>query len=281
MSDKLFRSWEEAVGWLMQQADQQQLVRDCYYDEPRKLAAQRYMQSDEWLEIRKLLSGTSGKALDIGAGQGMSSVALARDGWRVTALEPDTSDLVGTGAIRKLADELDVPVDIVCNQGENIPAEDASFDLVFSRQVLHHASDLGAFCSEVFRVLKPGGMFVAVRDHVISRSEDMQAFLDAHPLHHLYGGESAYTLKEYQQAIRGSGLSLLRSIAPLESVINYAPYSRESIRTKIAQRLQAMPMGGLLAGAMRRPALSGLMMRIAMHFDDRPGRLYSFVSVKP
>ena len=70
-------SWEDAVVWLRSQPDQRQLVVDAYYDDPLIAAAERYFAGSEWQEIARLLSGRSGKALDIGAGRGIASYALA------------------------------------------------------------------------------------------------------------------------------------------------------------------------------------------------------------
>jgi len=218
MNAKKFGSWEDAVQWLIDQPNQQQLVLDCYYDQPLQGAADRYWKSQEWQAIRSLMPEQKGKALDIGAGQGISSYALAKDGWDVIALEPDPSDLVGTGAINRLAEENQLQITITGNAGEKIPFEDASFDFVLARQVLHHANDLPQLCAEVFRVLKPGGMFIVARDHVISSPGDLPKFLDIHPLHKLYGGEHAYQLGEYVDAIQAAGFEVERVLRPFDSV---------------------------------------------------------------
>src|SRR6202040_1201267 len=123
---------------------------------------------------------------------GISSYALARDGWRVTALEPDPSDVVGAGAIEQLAAVSNLPIEVVRDWGETLPFADATFDLVYGRQVLHHARDLRTLCAEMGRVLKSGGTFLATREHVIFRDADLAVFLAEHPLHRLYGGENAY-----------------------------------------------------------------------------------------
>ena len=52
-------------------------------------------------------------------------------------------------------------------------------------------------CEEVARVLKPGGTFIATREHVISKKEDLPVFLANHPLHRFYGGENAFVLQKY------------------------------------------------------------------------------------
>lgn len=43
-------------------------------------------------------------------------------------------------------------------EGERIPFEDASFDVVLSNQVFEHVPNLDAALSEISRVLKPGGV---------------------------------------------------------------------------------------------------------------------------
>jgi ubiquinone/menaquinone biosynthesis C-methylase UbiE len=191
MNDKSFSSWEDAVRWLIAQPDQQALVQDCYFDRPALAAAHRYHQSDEWNAVRTLLPTHPGSVLDVGAGMGITSYALALDGWQTTALEPDPNPLVGAEAIRQLAEEAKLKITVVETWGETLPFADASFELIHARQVLHHAHDLRQFCVESYRVLKPGGRLVATREHVISHPNHLQKFLENHPLQQLYGGEHA------------------------------------------------------------------------------------------
>ena len=61
------------------------------------------------------------QALDLGAGRGISSYALAREGWQVTALEPDPSMLIGAGAIRSLvAKKAMVAVGMICQSSQRL-----------------------------------------------------------------------------------------------------------------------------------------------------------------
>jgi SAM-dependent methyltransferase len=126
--------WEKAVLWLREQPGQQALVRDCFYDDTLGAAAQRYYESSEWRAVRALLPASTGRALDIGAGRGISSYALARDGWRVTALEPDPSDVVGAGAIRALSGEATLAIEVAQEWGEKLPFADATFDAACARR---------------------------------------------------------------------------------------------------------------------------------------------------
>ena len=282
-ADNSFSSWEEAVAWLRQQPEQSQLIADCYYDDPLIDAANRYWRSDEWAAARVLLTGRSGTALDVGAGRGIASYALAKEGLEVTALEPDPSELVGGGAIRALAAESGLPIRVVEEFSERLPFADGAFDVVFARAVLHHTRDLEAACREFFRVLKPGGLFIAIREHVISGQEDLPRFLDLHPLHRLYGGEHAYLLKQYVAAIGQSGFSHLKVVSPWQSPLNYAPYNLTTLKAELARRagLGIPGVSRMVNTLLDLPGVWPLARRMLDRFDRRPGRLYSFVTTRP
>ncbi|MGO9039151.1 MAG: class I SAM-dependent methyltransferase [Steroidobacteraceae bacterium] len=272
-------SWEQAVATLLADPQQRPLARDCYFDGTAVEAGARYWASEEWRAVRSLLPEARGVALDVGAGRGIASYALARDGWKVRALEPDGSAIVGAAAIRGLAAATGYPIEVFEGFGEKLPFEAEQFDVVIARQSLHHARDLAALVRELHRVLRPGGRLVAIRDHVISHPADLARFYDAHPLHRLYGGERAYLLEEYTAAIRGAGFALLRIIAPLESPINYAPLTRETLAAGIAGRLpNVLNSRRIAAWLMRSRSIMAIALLVLKIFDNRPGRLYSFVA---
>jgi ubiquinone/menaquinone biosynthesis C-methylase UbiE len=263
-------TWEEAVIWLRNQPDQSELVHAAFFDDPVSTAAMRYRSSIEWKSLRALLPKNPGRALEIGAGRGVASYALAMDGWDTTALEPDPSQVVGVGAIQRLIEETGLTIHLVADWGESLPFNGNTFDIVLCRQVLHHARDLKAFCTEVGRVLKPGGSLFAIREHIISSPSDLPVFLNSHPLHHRYGGEMAYLLNDYLDAIGSGGLTVTTVLNPYQSEINTYPESLEVVRRKIARRLHLPP------GALPFSVLAWLGAR-----SKAPGRLYSFIARKP
>lgn len=257
-------TWEDAVETLRQDPAQADLVRACFYDDPLLDAAKRYHNSSEWRAVHKIIGAGPGRALDLGAGRGIASYALAADGWNVTALEPDQGDIVGAGAIRSLAAQSGLDITVVEERGENLPFDDASFDVVHARAVLHHANDLGGLCREVARVLKPGGTFIATREHVISKHADKKAFLESHPLHNLYGGENAYLLSEYLDEIKAADLCLTKVLNPLESDINLFPETQADLKKRLARRLHL-------------PWIPTLFLKWQGASKETPGRLYTFV----
>ena len=280
MSAKL-KTWEAAVSWLMRQPDKQELVLDCYYDESINDAAERYWKSEEWNAVKQLLPEELGSALDLGAGRGIASYALAKEGWNVLAVEPDQSDIVGAGAIRLLQASSTLPIKVISEFGESIQSNTNSIDLFFARQVLHHADNLNQLCAEAFRVLKPGGTFIAVRDHVISSKKDMPRFFDKHPLHHLYGGENAYKVAEYLDAMTNAGFHVKQVIRPFDSVINYAPYTKETLKEYFITKCKKIPGIGKLSFILKFDVAYKILIKLLTVVDRRPGRLYSFVCVKP
>jgi len=267
-----FQTWEDAVLWLRAQPDQRDLVSACYFDDPLIEAAQRYYASPEWRAVQRLLAEhQKGAALDLGAGRGIASYALARDGWQVTALEPDRSDVVGAGAVRALSSETGLPMTVLESWGESLPIADASFDLVYARQALHHARNLDALCGEMARVLRPGGMFLVTREHVIDCPEDLTQFQAIHPLHRIYGGEQAFTLGCYRKAFDQAGLVVRQVLAPYTSDINLHPVTQRDICRKVSEKLH-LPLPYALVRLLVVPLLN-IWMR-------EPGRLYTFVGIK-
>lgn len=272
-------TWEEAVEQLRRDPAQAELVLSCYYDDPLLGAAERFAASEEWAALQAWLP-PRGRVLELGAGRGIASWAFAKAGWEVTALEPDPSEVVGAGAIRALARDTGVAIDVVEEWGESLPFPDGQFDLVYGRAVFHHARDLDAFCREAARVLKPGGTLILTREHVLSREEDLGQFFKTHHLHKLYGGENAFTLDRYLGAIRAGGLAVARVVGPKSSPVNYAPETTEEVARTLKERRKkrlgfwkSLIRGWSDAQFLEEAALWEEKMKM-------PGRLYSFAAKK-
>jgi ubiquinone/menaquinone biosynthesis C-methylase UbiE len=274
------KTWEETILWIRNQPEYQGLVKEAYYDDPLQSAAERYYQSEEWQAVKAHLP-SSGIALDVGAGRGIASYALAKSGFTVTALEPNPSLLVGGGAIRNLANQTHLPIQVVEQPSETLPFPDHSFDIVFARAVLHHTQDLGQATSEIYRVLKPKGLFIAIREHVISKAEDLSLFHQLHPLHKFYGGEHAYLLADYLSALNKAGFKIEKSYHAFSSPINYAPQTQLSLRKMVVNKITRNSLPETLQNWLIKPDFVWQVVFKYFHvLDHRPGRLYSFVCQK-
>jgi ubiquinone/menaquinone biosynthesis C-methylase UbiE len=97
-----------------------------------------------------------GDALEIGAGTGYFSLNLLQLG----AIERATATDISPGMLATLAaraERLGVEVTTAATEAEELPFDDAGFDLVFGHAVLHHIPDLARAFAEFRRVLRPGG----------------------------------------------------------------------------------------------------------------------------
>lgn len=272
--------WEDAVQRLIDDPTQAELVKACYFDPPLAQAARRYHQSAEWQQVRTLLPPAPAVIVDIGAGNGIVSYALAQDGYTCIAIEPDPSMLVGAGAIRSLAAAENLNITVLEAFGEDLPLFQGQADAVIARQVMHHAAHLDRFAAELARIVRPGGAVITLRDHVIDDDKSLRAFLDRHPLHRLYGGENAFTLRQYEGAIQAAGLTITQRFQPFDGPINMAPYTWGTLRAELSARLKKVKPLGWIATPILRMMPNALLATLLNAVDRRPGRLFSYVCVK-
>jgi sarcosine/dimethylglycine N-methyltransferase len=100
------------------------------------------------------------RVLDLGSGYGGAARYLAgRFGCHVTALNLSETENARNRAMNEEAG-LDGLIDVVDGDFEAVPAEDASYDLVWSQDAILHSPRRAQVVAEVARVLKPGGDFV-------------------------------------------------------------------------------------------------------------------------
>lgn len=98
--------------------------------------------------------------LDLGAGYGGSARYLATTfGCRVTALNLSEVENARNREITR-AHHLDALIDVIDGSFEDIPAEHASFDVVWSQDAILHSGDRRRVVREAARVLKPGGVLI-------------------------------------------------------------------------------------------------------------------------
>jgi SAM-dependent methyltransferase len=99
------------------------------------------------------------RALEIGAGTGYFTLNMLRAGLIGEATCSDISPGMLT-TLKANAKHLGLKVKTRAADAEELPFEDASYDLVFGHAVLHHIPDLERAFGEFARVLAPGGTIV-------------------------------------------------------------------------------------------------------------------------
>ena len=136
--------------------------------------------------------------------------------------------------------------------------------------------DLSLAMTELNRVLKPTGLIIATREHVISKDADLQSFLETHPLPDFMVG-SMLTPSNIIFPFLESGFRVQKLIKPLRSNINTAPKTTESIVIEIINRLipNNMAIKNTLLRFNKKQFFKNLIIYSAEIFDNRPGRLYS------
>lgn len=107
------------------------------------------------IDAADIAAGT--RVLDLGSGTGNASLAAARRGAVVTAVEP-ASRLLDVARVRAAA--AGVPLVAKSGDASHIPADDASFDVVVAVFSVIFAPDAERAVSEMVRVVRPGGRIV-------------------------------------------------------------------------------------------------------------------------
>jgi ubiquinone/menaquinone biosynthesis C-methylase UbiE len=110
------------------------------------------------------LAGVSAadRAVDVGCGPGNAVRGAARRGARATGVDPSSEMLWIARAVSRRRPGLEW----VQGSAEHLPLPDASATVLWTVASVHHWTDVGAGLAEAFRVLEPGGRFLALERRV-------------------------------------------------------------------------------------------------------------------
>lgn len=129
---------------------------------PVEECIRRYPEQEEY--AKKLIArmkqvialDSNSRILEIGASQGSFLIACKTLGYSCEGVEPSQEAIEVS---KKLSQEFKVGITIKRGFAEDIPYDDASFDVVIALFVMEHVRDVERVFNEVFRVLKPRGAF--------------------------------------------------------------------------------------------------------------------------
>ncbi len=159
-------------------------------------------------EVKRLLEGIDFKGkvvLDIGCGTGGITLSLAQIFGASKVIGVDVEEPICNHARSRIvkagfSDQVEIRQ---ISPDKPIPIEDGSLDIVFSKDSIVHIPDKENLTQEAFRLLKPGGWFVA-SDWLISHdnepSPEMVTYIKAEDLD--FGMASP---TRYQKALENAG----------------------------------------------------------------------------
>jgi len=126
----------------------------------KEIEAHRYGAYAPWMPDTMEFSLHRGKKLlEIGGGLGTDLAQFATNGALVTDVDLSAGHL-------ELAQEnfrlRGLEGRFVHRDAENLPFDDAAFDVVYSNGVIHHTPNTALLVNEIYRVLKPGGRVIVM-----------------------------------------------------------------------------------------------------------------------
>ncbi len=148
--------------------------------------------------------------IDVGCGSGTIAMGLCRaTGCRVTGV--DLSGVRIANAIDALKEQPeDVRNKVTFKKGSatDLPIEDGTFDRAWSQATIYHVPDKVKVLEEVYRVLKPGGIFVF--DDLIKPKPEIgdkaRKFVYERLLY-----DTDFSFESYQKALKSAGFEVLEA----------------------------------------------------------------------
>lgn len=116
----------------------------------------RYVEYAPWMpEVMGFSQFPGARLLEVGCGMGTDLLQFARGGAICTGMDLTPRSIAITRHRFALYGQR---ADFLIGDGERLPFENDSLDVVYSNGVLHHTPDTAGAIREVHRVLKPGGI---------------------------------------------------------------------------------------------------------------------------
>ncbi len=198
-----------------------------------------FMSPGGTAEVDRYLNGvdlTGKRVLDIGCGLGGVDLHLVSRHGAAQVVGIDVEAALIERA-RSLADKhgLAAEIEFVAVEPGPLPFDDASFDIVTSKDSIIHIVDKHALAADIFRVLRPGGWFVAsdwLAGYEDQPSAEMRAYLVAEGLD--FGLASA---ARYREALVAAGFHQIRIVDRNEWYREQARAERERLAVTLYDRL--------------------------------------------
>lgn len=252
----------EAEGWVQLHKDRQLYgeasapvdVRLPYVDHEPWLSTAR--EFDVALELGAPLAGKW--VLDVGAGRGWAAAQFAVRGANAVALEINPDRHVGLGRSIDTMAHTGARFSPVIGDSENMPFADGAFDIAFASAALHHTSDIGLVLTNIARVLRPGGLLLAMHEPCAADGEDVDPLLEE---------ERSYGINENHPGLDGYRHALRRAALSEQAIFAWQAYGVSDESRAIWSRELGVP--GPAEVAARRPRWERLLGRLRRPANPR------------
>jgi len=125
----------------------------AFFDEVERY---RYKEYAPWMpHVMEFAKFRGARLLEVGCGMGTDLLQFARGGARCTGIDLTPRSVEITRHRFKL---YGADGNFMLSDGEHLPFQSESFDVVYSNGVLHHTPGTAEAIREVHRVLRPGGV---------------------------------------------------------------------------------------------------------------------------
>lgn len=154
---------------------------------------------------QELLSGLSGRVLELGAGDGVNFAFFPQDVTEVIAVEPEP---YLRGRAEDATSEAPVPVTVIAGTADSLPLADASVDAAVVALVLCSVPSQARALAELRRVIRPGGE-LRFYEHVVSSRplfRSLQRLVQATFWPHAFG--NCHPARDTGAAIKDAGFHI-------------------------------------------------------------------------
>jgi ubiquinone/menaquinone biosynthesis C-methylase UbiE len=178
----------------------------------RRHSETRYLLEPEIVDFARFESWRGQRVLEVGVGLGADHQRFAEAGAVLTGIDLTERAIRSTG---RRFDLFGLDSKLQVADAEQLPFEDASFDLVYSWGVMTHSPDTPAAIREAFRVLRPGGTaklmlyhkwsfvgFMLWTRYALLRLRPFTSLVDIYGSHLESPGTKAYSVAEAREMLK-------------------------------------------------------------------------------
>lgn len=152
--------WEnEACGTSSDLIIEKDLYSKAWFEEVENY---RYSAEPFIHSIAQFTKHSGKSVLEVGVGAGTDHSNWAKAGTDLFGVDLTEK---GIEITKKRINLFDLESNLQRVDAESLPFEDSSFDVVYSWGVIHHSENTEKIIKEIYRVLKPGGIFLGMIYH--------------------------------------------------------------------------------------------------------------------